>query len=197
MSYRETRDKLAGYRHQIAELRKKMREAQFSVEPEEVKDYEFTTPEGTVRLSRLFGDKEYLFLIHNMGSSCPSCTLWADGFNGIYDHLASRAAFVVSSPDAPAAQKSFAAGRGWRFPMVSHSGTTFAADMGYRSAEGGWLPGVSVFQREGNRILRVADSGFAPGDDFCSLWHIYDLLPGGAGDWQPRYRYGELFEIGP
>src|SRR5690242_8354958 len=25
-------------------------------------------------------------------------------------------------------------------PMVGHSGTTFAADMGYRSADGGWLP---------------------------------------------------------
>jgi predicted dithiol-disulfide oxidoreductase (DUF899 family) len=190
MNYRESSARLADYRRQIADLRDKMREARAAAEPEEVPDYTFTNTTGSVLLSELFGDKPELIGIHNMGSSCPSCTLWADGFNGIYDHLASRAAFVVSSPDTPAAQKSFAAGRGWRFPMVSHSGTTFAADMGYRSAEGGWLPGVSVFRREGNRILRVADSGFAPGDDFCSLWHIYDLLPGGAGDWQPRYRYG-------
>jgi len=41
-----------------------------------------------------------------------------------------------------------------------------------------------------NRILRVSDTGFAPGADFCALWHIFDLLPGGAGDWQPKYRYG-------
>jgi hypothetical protein len=74
--------------------------------------------------------------------------------------------------------------------MVSHSGTTFAADMGYRSEDGGWLPGVSVFQREANRILRVSDTGFSPGDDFCALWHLFDLLPGGAGDWQAKYRYG-------
>jgi hypothetical protein len=74
--------------------------------------------------------------------------------------------------------------------MVSHSGSTFAADMGYRSKEGGWLPGISVFRRDGNRILRVSDAGFGPGDDFCALWHIFDLLPGGAGDWQPKYRYG-------
>jgi predicted dithiol-disulfide oxidoreductase (DUF899 family) len=190
MNYRESSTRLADYRRQIADLRDKMREARAAAEPEEVPDYTFTTLTGSVRLSELFGDKPELIVIHNMGSSCPSCTLWADGFNGIYDHLASRAAFVVSSPDAPAAQRSFAGGRGWRFPTVSHSGTTFAADMGYRSADGGWLPGVSVFRRDGNRILRVADSGFAPGDDFCSLWHIYDLLPGGAGDWHPRYRYG-------
>jgi hypothetical protein len=45
-----------------------------------------------------------------------------------------------------------------------------------------------VFRRDGNRILRVSDAGFGPGDDFCALWHIFDLLPGGAGDWQPKYR---------
>jgi hypothetical protein len=53
--------------------------------------------------------------------------------------------------------------------MVSHQGTDFAADMGYRSDTGGWLPGVSVFQRDGVRILRVADTRLRPGDDFCAL----------------------------
>ena len=46
--------------------------------------------------------------------------------------------------------------------MVSHQGTDFAADMGYRSESGGWMPGVSVFRRDGDRILRVADTGFQP-----------------------------------
>ena len=67
---------------------------------------------------------------------------------------------------------------------------TFAADMGYRREDGGWLPRLLVFRHDGNRILRVSDAGFAPGADFCALWHIFDLLPGGAGDWQPKYRYG-------
>jgi predicted dithiol-disulfide oxidoreductase (DUF899 family) len=73
--------------------------------------------------------------------------------------------------------------------MVSHAGTSFAADMGYRSEEGGRLPGVSVFRRDRNRVLHVSDAQFGPGDDFCSLWYILDLLPGGPGDWQPKYRY--------
>lgn len=189
MSYRETRDRLTSYRRQIADLRKKMREAQSSVEPEEVKDYAFTTPEGTVHLSSLFGDQEYLFLIHNMGVACPACTLWADGFNGVYDHLRNRAGFVVSSPDAPEIQRAFAKDRGWRFRMVSHQGTSFAADMGYRSESGGWRPGISVFRREQGRIVRVSDTEFDIGDDFCSLWHILDLLPEGAGTWRPRFKY--------
>ena len=28
------------------------------------------------------------------------------------------------------------------------------------------------------RILRVSDARFAPWDDFCTVWHIFDLLPG-------------------
>ncbi len=189
MNYKETSARLAEYRRQIADLRDKMRQARRTGAPEEVSDYVFATSGGSVRLRELFRGKDDLIVIHNMGASCPSCTLWADGFNGVYDHLASRAAFVVSSPDVPATQKSFAAGRGWRFPMVSHAGTNFAADMGYRSEEGGWLPGVSVFRREPDRIVRVSDVGFSPGDDFCTLWHIFDLLPGGPGDWAPGYRY--------
>jgi predicted dithiol-disulfide oxidoreductase (DUF899 family) len=189
MTYRDTVEKLAAWRGQIAELRQKMRDAQAAVEPDPVHDYEFTSAEGPRRLSQLFGTKRDLFVIHNMGRSCPSCTLWADGFNGIYLHIADRAAFVIASPDPPDVQRSFAASRGWRFPMVSHQGSSFAADMGYRSASGGWLPGVSVFRRDGDCIVRVADTGFEPADDFCALWHLFDLLPECAADWRPQLAY--------
>jgi predicted dithiol-disulfide oxidoreductase (DUF899 family) len=188
MNYKDSATKLAGYRSQIAEIRKKMRSIQAAIEPEEVEDYELATPQGRVRLSGLFADKDTLFVIHNMGSSCASCTMWADGFNGVLDHLSDRAAFVVSSPDAPEHQRSFAAGRGWKFPMVSSQGTTFADDMGYR-VNGRVMPGVSVFRRKGGKILRVADTGFDHGDDFCSVWHLLDLLPEGPAGWRPRFRY--------
>ncbi len=188
MSYRDNTAALAAYRDQIAEIRRKMRDIQSSAEPEPVADYTFATPDGPRRLADLFGDKNELFVIHNMGASCAYCTLWADGFNGVYDHLANRAAFVVSSPDAPDAQRRFASGRGWRFPMVSHQGSDFAADMGYRS-EKGWRPGVSVFRHDGDRVLRVSDTGLGPGDDFCSVWHFLDLLPEGADGWAPKFRY--------
>jgi predicted dithiol-disulfide oxidoreductase (DUF899 family) len=188
MTYQVTAKKLAEYRNQIAALREKLREAQASVEPEPVEDYELAAASGPVRLSGLFGDKDTLFVIHNMGQSCPYCTLWADGFNGVYDHLSSRAAFVVSSPDAPAKQRKFAESRNWKFPMVSHAGTTFAEDMGYRQ-DGGWMPGVSVFRRDGDTIVRVSDTAFSPGDDFCNVWHFFDLLPEGAAGWRPKYEY--------
>jgi len=189
MNYRDTSAQLAAWREQIAELRQEMRRAQAAAQPEVVRDYEFVTPDGSVHLSQLFGAGRDLFVIHNMGRSCPHCTLWADGFNGIYSHIADRAAFVIASPDPPDVQRRFAASRGWRMPMVSHQGSSFAADMGYRSAEGGWLPGVSVFRRDAERLLRVADTGFEPGDDFCPLWHLFDMLPDGAAGWQAKFSY--------
>jgi predicted dithiol-disulfide oxidoreductase (DUF899 family) len=188
MPYRETTERLAAYRREIAGLRDKIRALQQSVEPEEVADYEFAGPDGPIRLSQLFGDKDTLFVIHNMGKSCPHCTMWADGFNGVLPHLEDRAAFVVTSPDDPATQAAFAASRGWKFRMVSHQGTTFAADMGYRS-EGGWMPGVSAFKRQDDKVLRVSDTGFDEGDDFCAVWHLFDLIPEGAAGWQARFSY--------
>jgi predicted dithiol-disulfide oxidoreductase (DUF899 family) len=188
MPYREVTEKLAAYRRDIAALRDKMRTLQQQVEPEEVENYRFVTSDGPVRLSELFGDREHLFVIHNMGRSCPACTMWADGFNGVLPHLENRAAFVVCSPDDPPTQRALAAARGWRFRMVSHQGTSFAADMGYRGPDG-CLPGVSVFRQADGRIFRVSDAPFDQGDDFCAVWHLFDLLPEGAAGWRPQFSY--------
>lgn len=190
MKYRDATAKLTEYRGQIAEIRERMRSTQAAIEPEDVRDYELAVPDGKVTLSSLFGDKDTLFVIHNMGHGCSSCTMWADGFNGVYHHLRDRAAFVVSSPEAPEEQRSFAASRSWRFPMVSTVGTTFAEDMGYRP-NGRSMPGVSVFKRRGGRIVRVADTGFDRGDDFCAVWNLFDLLPEGPAGWRPKFSYAE------
>ncbi len=185
MKYAEGMQRLRGHREQIAALRSKMRKVQAAIEPEPVDDYTFATGDGPVKLSSLFGDKNDLFVIHNMGASCPYCTLWADGYNGIYHHLISRASFVISSPDAPEVQQRLAESRGWRFLMVSHQGTSFAADMGYQSGDR-LLPGLSVFRWREGCLVRVSDSGSNPGDDFCALWHLFDLLPEGAENWSPE-----------
>ena len=188
MSYRETTERLAGYRREIAALRAKMRELQAEIEPEAVTDYVLTGADGPVRLSQLFDDKDTLFVIHNMGRTCPNCTMWADGFNGVLAHLENRAAFVVTTPDDPTTQTEFARSRGWRFRMVSHQGTDFAAAMGYRG-EGGWLPGVSVFRKDGDRILRVSDQRLGPGDDLCAVWHFFDMIPEGPAGWRAKFSY--------
>jgi predicted dithiol-disulfide oxidoreductase (DUF899 family) len=179
MDYTDARRRITDYRQQIASIREQMRGVMAEVAPEPVRDYEFHGTAGPVRLAELFGGRDDLILIHNMGASCAHCTLWADGYNGLQRHVLERAAFVVTSPDSPEAQRRLADSRGWTFPMVSHAGTSFAQDMGYKSAGGGFLPGVSVLRRHEGGMVRVSDAGFRPGDDFCALFHFFDLL--GAG----------------
>ena len=197
MSYAETMAALNAKREEIAALKAQMRTLQAEVEPEVVADCVLAGWDGPVRLSELFGAKRDLIMIHNMGTGCPACTMWADGFNGVYDHLAARAAFVLASPNPVDVQKKFAAGRGWRFPMVSYEGSRFAEDMGYREfgvAEfddklGGWSPGVSTFRRDGERILRLSNAGFDDGDGFCVVFNLFDLIPDADPTWRPQYSY--------
>ena len=115
--------------------------------------------------------------------------MWADGLNGFYPHISDRAALVVASPDLPAVQTEFAASRGWRFPMVSTKGTTFSADMGFATASGGPMPGVSAFQLKDGKVTRVSASPFDDYDDFCMAWRFFDLLPEGANGWRPKRSY--------
>ena len=191
MTYRETTDQLNTLRGRIAEIRTEMRNLQREAEPEVVTDHALESGAGPVRLSQLFGKHRDLMIIHNMGRSCAYCTMWADGYNGLYDHIADRAAFVLVSPDAPDVQQRFAQSRGWRFPMLSDPASGFAGAMGYVGTNGRPQPGISVFQQQAGRIVRVSDVAKGPYDDFCSAWHLFDLLPQGADGWSPKFGYGK------
>ena len=175
---------------EIQAKRKKLNELRRSIPHEEVLDYSFIAHDGSeVKLSSLFGRQKEMILIHNMGKSCIYCTLWADGLNGFVDHFENRAAFVVVSPDDYVIQRQFALGRGWKFKMYSCKGTTFAEEMGFL-IDGDHWPGVSAFVKSDSGVIyRVAHDFFGPGDDYCSLWHFFDLFPRGANGWQPKYSY--------
>jgi predicted dithiol-disulfide oxidoreductase (DUF899 family) len=170
-------------------VRKELRQALAETARADVGEYVFQTLDGPVTLKSLFGDKRDLFVVHNMGKGCNSCSMWADGLNGFYPHIADRAVLVVASPDSPAVQAEFAASRGWRFPMVSTMGTSFSADMGFATAAGGPMPGVSAFQMKGGQVVRVSASPFDDFDEFCLAWRLFDLLPEGANGWRPQRNY--------
>ncbi len=171
-------------------LRKRIVELRRAVGAQTVSDYTFTDRDGQpVQLSNLFGDKDDLIIIHNMGRGCRYCTLWADGFNGFRNHFDNRAAFALVSPDEPSVMKEFADSRGWAFRTVSNHGGSFTKDVGFEKDGKVW-PGVSTFHRDADgTIRRVARAEFGPGDDFCAIWHIFDLLEQGADGWEPQYDY--------
>ncbi|HEX5007550.1 MAG TPA: DUF899 family protein [Hyphomonadaceae bacterium] len=174
----------------LAQTQTELQEAYAEAARSEVSDYTFANTQGPVKLSELFGDRRDLIIMHAMGLSCANCTMVCDGFNGIYPHVRERASFAVSGPDAPVAQAAFARERGWRFPMISHAGTTFARDMGFTDERGRMLPGVSAFRRDGAKIMRVSASNFHAETEFCAIWRLLDLLPEGANGWRPKFDYG-------
>lgn len=179
---------------EIRKLHERLNELRRGRGPELVEDYSFTNSEGeTVSLSSLFQGRQDLILVHNMGSQCPYCTLWADGFNGVLSHIENRAAFVVVSPDPHDLQADFAEKRGWQFRMVSDGEKRFTAAMGYTTEHEGrtyMLPGYSTFKRQPDgTVVRIAHAAFGPGDPYCSVWHLYTLLDGGIGAWQPKFAY--------
>lgn len=185
MRYDEGQRRLLSLRDKIRDLRAEMRAVTAAIDPQPVADHVFRTSKGSTTLWALFEERNDLIVIHNMGSKCAYCTMWADGYSGLYPHLKRRASFVVASPDTPSTQAKFAASRGWRFPMVSDGRAVFAARMGYATEEGRCLPGISIFQRRGEHIIRVNDASSCPHDDFCAAWHLFDLLPAGADRFAP------------
>jgi predicted dithiol-disulfide oxidoreductase (DUF899 family) len=157
-----------------------------------VPDYDFTALDGSpVKLSSMFDGHATLVLVHNMGFHCPYCTLWADGLNGIWRHLESgeygqQARFVLVSEDTPEEQRAGREKRGWTFDMFSARDTDFTREMGFKVTQDGedyLQPGMSVFERHSDgRISRHASTFFGPGDLYCSLFHIFNLLPGGSDE---------------
>ncbi|MBR1031483.1 DUF899 family protein [Bradyrhizobium liaoningense] len=172
-------------------MQKKLAELRARRPREPVKDYEFRDwNDAPIHLSQLFGKHRDMIVVHNMGVSCNYCTLWADGFIGLRPHLESRAAFVVISPDPVEVQRSFARSRGWTFRMVSTHGTPFFTDMGFTDGVGDPMPGTSIFERQDDgTLLRIQRAEFGPGDQFCAVWHLFDLLADGAAKWQPQLKY--------
>lgn len=167
-------------KQRLAELRRAWREP--------VDDHVLQTADGPRPLSAFFGDKDELILIHNMGRSCPYCTLWADGMTGFTRHIRSRAGFVLVSADDAETAGAFSKERGWNFPVAGDPDGSFRKAMGMaQEDDGSPMPGVSAFTRDAEGALyRHGYTYLGPGDDFCSIWHLWDLLPAGENGWSPR-----------
>lgn len=182
---------------EIEELQKNIREAQEKIKllrekikPEIVQNYFFKNKKNeAVSLLECFRENsDYLLVIHNMGKKCSYCTLWADELNGISTPLYDAVPFVLISPDTPEVQEEFATSRNWKFNMLSAHETSFIADMGFEPKPNQYYPGVSVFKKQGDAILRTSFDYFGPGDMYCGLWHYLDLIPEKL-DWHPKIKY--------
>ncbi|HET7390816.1 MAG TPA: DUF899 family protein, partial [Nitrososphaeraceae archaeon] len=69
-------------------------------------EYIFEGPKGKETLPELFDGRSQLIVYHFMfdpswEAECPSCSFWADNFNGIIVHLNERDVTMVAVSRAP------------------------------------------------------------------------------------------------
>ena len=183
-----TDSEVADLELKIAELTKRLNSLRMAANGREVPDYELQTLDGEIRLSQLFAGRDKLLAIHNMGHGCRYCTLWADGINGILQHLESVIAVVLLSKDPPETQRRFANARGWRFRLASHMGGAYMREQS-TNPEFDNMPGAVLYERKDGAIARKNSVVFGPGDMFCSAWSFLALAGLDEENWTPQYSY--------
>ena len=171
---------------EIFELTKKLGALKKDAVGEEISDYTFESENGSTQLSDMFGDKDKLLLIHNMGQGCRYCTTWADGLNGFLPHLESVFSVALVSKDAPELQRRFANERGWRFRTFSHGGGKYLEE---QSVGEGNSPGAVFYEKKDGKIFRKNAVGFGPYDLYCSIWNFLALGGYGVENFTPQYNY--------
>lgn len=172
---------------EIYELTQQLFKARAAADPEPISDFTFETKDGPRKLSELFGDKNELILIHNMGKSCSYCTMWADCLEGSKKHIETRASLVLISPDDPETQGKLAAARGWTFRTATDATKEFTSAMGFWTEAEGWWPGCSTFRRnQDGSVVRTGRAIFGPGDAFCPPWHFFSLFGIADDPWAPH-----------
>jgi predicted dithiol-disulfide oxidoreductase (DUF899 family) len=98
------------------------------------KRYNFETEEGSNSLADLFRGRSQLLVYHFMfgpdyTAGCPSCSAIADGFNGIWMHLANHDVMLWAVSRAPLEKLQIYKRRmGWSFPWASSFGSDFNSD---------------------------------------------------------------------
>jgi len=180
MAQKELESELKNVSEQLETLRKKRIELLGKIAEKEIPDdYTFANVDGTTtKFSELFGDRRYLFVVHNMGGSCIACTWWGDAFNGTFKQIEDKGAFAFITADPIEAHKELKEKQGWKFRSASCHGTTFAKDVDFWFEGKGNYPGISVFEKlDDGKIKRVSKDYFGPTDYYNNTFHVIDLLP--------------------
>lgn len=168
------------------------------------KDYVFEAPEGRVSLGELFGGKGQLIVQHFMfgpdwAEGCPSCSFWADNFNGVDVHLAHRdTAFVLVSRGPIDRLEAYRKRMGWTLRWVSSLNNDFNFDygvsfppdekepkynLGTQAPYGQEAPGLSAFRRGEDGAIYRTYSTYARGLDVLNgTYHLLDMTSKGRDE---------------
>jgi predicted dithiol-disulfide oxidoreductase (DUF899 family) len=170
------------------------------------KEYRFDGPDGPRSLRDLFDGRGQLLVDHFMfgpdgTEGCPSCSFWADSFDGVAVHLAHRDVTLVCISHAPYEQLAAYRDRmGWSFAWYSSAASDFNFDLGVsftadQLEHGGTynfshqehpyeeMPGLSAFATDGSGAVFHTYSTYSRGlDPINSAYQLLDLAPKGRDE---------------
>ncbi len=171
------------------------------------KEYLFGGPNGKETLVDLFEGRSQLIIYHFMygpdwEEGCPSCSFWADNFNGIVQHLHHRDITLVAVSRAQLdTLEAYKKRLGWGFKWVSSYGSDFNRDyhvsftpeemekgeMFYNFSTGEFpseeAAGISVFYKNQEGEVFHTYSCYARGLDMLNgAYHYMDLVPRGRDE---------------
>ena len=211
---------------EFTRLRDELNEARQALPWERVdKPYMFETLSGKASLADLFEGRRQLLVWHFMfgpdwQQGCSHCSFWADGWNGVVEHLKQRDTTIMAISQAPLSKiEVFRKRMGWTFSWASSGNTDFNFDYqasarpdelkakkvlyNYQIMEpfSDQMHGCSAFYRDEDSTVYHTYSTYARGVDMLNVaYQFLDLTALGRDeDWtQPhpsgwvrhRDRYG-------
>ena len=171
------------------------------------KEYLFVGPNGKQTLSDLFDGRTQLIVYHfmydpNWDAGCPSCSFWADNFNGIVVHLNQRDVTMIAVSRAPYSKiEEYKKRMGWNFKWVSSYDNDYNFDYhvsftpeelskkkafynyNLQDTHSPEREGVSVFYKDTAGNVFHTYSAYARGIDVLNVaYHYLDLVPKGRDE---------------
>ena len=170
------------------------------------KDYWFEGPDGERTLRDLFDGHTQLLAYHFMfgpdwDEGCPSCSFWADSYDGTQVHLAHRDVSFVCVSRAPYPKlAAYKARMGWTFPWFSSAPSDFNFDFGVSFTPGQQenggdynftrlehppeeAPGLSAFAIDESGDVYQTYSTYSRGlDPLNTAYQLLDLAPRGRDE---------------
>jgi predicted dithiol-disulfide oxidoreductase (DUF899 family) len=167
------------------------------------KDYRFETDKGNASLVDLFRGRSQLLVYHFMFGygfrltqerrGCTACSLIADHFDGVNDHLNGRdISLVCESIAALPELQGYKRQMGWRFPWVSSLGSDFRYDFGAAFTEEQQRNGADYNyqhvdnaepQKEGMSVFALQDG---------AVYHTYSTYARGTEALMGTYQFLDL-----
>ena len=216
-AYRKARDELLEAERELMEQRERVAELRRGLPGGTLLDRDYTFLEGPLDLNRnsetdyfetnltdlLADGRNELILQHMMFApdaerGCPMCSMWADGLDAVAHHLSDKVNLVLVARTKLENLRAWGQQRGWRrLRLLSSADNDFNPDLGVEISPDRQLPAFSVFTRDANGDVyhRYTTEGSLEErhhramDLYSPVWNVFDLLPGGRGDWFPKHFY--------